>query len=76
MRSLWIGLTFADSGSGETAGPASALLEVEAPAAAPHTKRVRLVPALTEAPCALALPPKNTTTKRLGLGLRFCESSL
>jgi hypothetical protein len=42
-------LTFADAGGGVSAGGAGALLEVEAPAAAPDAERVRLVPALAEA---------------------------
>jgi len=43
----------AGTGGGETAGSAAALLEVEAPATAAYAERVRLVPTLTEAPCAL-----------------------
>jgi len=53
----------ADAGGGVAAGGAGALLEVEAPAAAADAERVRLVPALAEAPRTLAL--HSTTIDRL-----------
>ena len=41
-------IVLADASSRIAAGGAGALLEVEAPSAAPHAKRVSLVPPLTE----------------------------
>jgi hypothetical protein len=58
---VWLRIfTLADAGGGVAARGAGALLEVEAPAAAPDAERVRLVPALAEA--ARALPLRATTT--------------
>jgi len=52
-------IQLADAGGRVAAGGAGALLEVEAPAAAPDADRVRLVPALAEAASTL-LPCKIT----------------
>jgi hypothetical protein len=57
-------LTLADAGRGVAAGGAGALLQVEAAAAAAHAERVRLVPALPEAPRALALRKEEQNTKQ------------
>jgi len=65
----------ADAGGRVAAGGVGALLEVEAPAAAPDADRVRLVPALAEAARTL-LPCKITGTATRSSMLAIEGSSL